>query len=139
MIILSNQLYVYKDWDSSWNAQWYSLTTYLHWDKQYMGFPGGSVKILPPTQETQEMWAWSLGQEDPLEEEMASHSSVLPWKTHGQRSLAGYSPWSHKRIRHNLATKQQQNNIYLRVNQFFFCSVINPVKYTLSIENLRKK
>ena len=29
----------------------------------------------------------------------------LPWESHGQRSLAGYSPWSRKRIRHDLATK----------------------------------
>ena len=41
----------------------------------------------------QEMQIQSLGQEDPLEEEMATHSSVLAWEIHGQRSLAGYSPW----------------------------------------------
>ena len=35
------------------------------------------VKNLPAMQETQEMWVPSLGQEDPLEEEMATHSSVL--------------------------------------------------------------
>ena len=29
----------------------------------------------------QEMWVWSLGQEDPLEEEMATHSSILAWRT----------------------------------------------------------
>ena len=34
----------------------------------------------------------SLGQEDPLEEGMATHSSILPGESHGQRSLAGYSP-----------------------------------------------
>ena len=34
-----------------------------------------------------------MGQEDPLEEEMAVHSSIPTWKTHGQRSLLGYSPW----------------------------------------------
>ena len=32
----------------------------------------------------------SLGQEDPLEKEMATHSSILAWKSHGQRSLVGY-------------------------------------------------
>ena len=36
------------------------------------------------------------GQEDPLEKEMATHSSVLPEKFLGQRSLVGYSPWGHK-------------------------------------------
>ena len=43
------------------------------------------------------MWVRSLGREDPLEEEMASHSSsLLPGESHGQRSLVGYSPWGHK-------------------------------------------
>ena len=31
-------------------------------------------------QETQEMWVQSLGQVDPLEEEMPAHSSITPWK-----------------------------------------------------------
>ena len=43
-------------------------------------------------QETQEMQVQSLSQEDPLEEEMATHPVFLPRKSHGQRSLAGYSP-----------------------------------------------
>ena len=38
----------------------------------------------------------SLGQEDPLEEEMAAHSSILPGEIHGQRSLAGYRLWDPK-------------------------------------------
>ena len=47
-----------------------------------LGFPGGSpVKNPPAIQEAQETQGWSLGQEDPLEEEMATHSSILAWKT----------------------------------------------------------
>ena len=42
------------------------------------GFPGGSVVKDPSTM--QEMWVWSLGWEGPLEEEMATHSSILAWK-----------------------------------------------------------
>ena len=38
----------------------------------------------------------SLGQEDPLEEGMAIHSSVLPGESHGERNLVGYSPLGHK-------------------------------------------
>ena len=34
----------------------------------------------------------SLGGEDPLEKEMAAHSSILSGESRGQRSLAGYSP-----------------------------------------------
>ena len=33
----------------------------------------------------------SLGQEDPVEENMATHSSILAWRIHRQRSLEGYS------------------------------------------------
>ena len=40
----------------------------------------------------QEEWVQSLGQEDPLEKEMATHSSILAWRIHGQRSLVGYNP-----------------------------------------------
>ena len=29
---------------------------------------------------------------------MATRSSILAWKSHGQRSLAGYSPWGHKEL-----------------------------------------
>ena len=38
------------------------------------------VKNLPAMQDTQETWVRSLGQEDPLEEEMATHSSILAWE-----------------------------------------------------------
>ena len=52
-----------------------------------------SKRACPPIQETQ---VQSLGWEDPLEWEMAPHSSILTGKSHGQGSLAGYSPWGHK-------------------------------------------
>ena len=46
-----------------------------------MGFPGGTVeKNLPAMQETQETQGLSLGQEDPLEKELATHSSIPAWK-----------------------------------------------------------
>ena len=52
-----------------------------------------SVKNVPAMQET---WVRFLGWEDPLEKEMATHSSILAWKAQGQRSLKGYSPWDRK-------------------------------------------
>ena len=45
-------------------------------------------------QETQEMQVWCQDGENPLAEGMATHSSILAWKSHGQRSLVGYSPVS---------------------------------------------
>ena len=44
----------------------------------------------------QETWVLSLGQEVPLEEGRATTPVFLPGKSHGQRSLAGYSPWELK-------------------------------------------
>ena len=49
------------------------------WDLS--GFPSGSVVKNPPAmQETQEMWVRSLGWKYPLEEAMATHSSILAWR-----------------------------------------------------------
>ena len=45
----------------------------------------------------QEVRVQSLGQEDPLEKGMATHSSTLAWGFNWQ-SLAGYSPWGHKEL-----------------------------------------
>ena len=54
------------------------------------------VKNLPAMRDS---WVQSLGQEDPMEKEMATLSSILlPEKFHGQRSLAGYSPWGCKEV-----------------------------------------
>ena len=54
------------------------------------------VKNLPAVQEMQEAWVQSLGWEYPLEEEWQPTPVFLPGKSHGQRSLGGYSPWGRK-------------------------------------------
>ena len=51
-----------------------------------------------PMQESEEMWVPSLGRKDPLEGEMAICSSVIAWKIHRHRSLAGYSPSGQKEL-----------------------------------------
>ena len=64
------------------------------------------VKNLPAMQET---WFHSLGQEDPLEKGMATHSSILaqriPWT---ERSLVSCSPWGRKELDMTEARLQQQ-------------------------------
>ena len=56
------------------------------------GFPGGIVVKDPSASVRDKRGVGSaLGLEDPLEKEMATHSSVLAWNSHGQRSLVGYS------------------------------------------------
>ena len=54
------------------------------------------VKNPPAMQET---WVWSLGQEDPLEKGMATHSHILAWRIPWtERSLVGYSPYGHQEL-----------------------------------------
>ena len=53
----------------------------------------------------QETQSQSLGWEDTLEKEMATHSRFLPGKFHEQRSPVGYSPQDHTRVKRNLASQ----------------------------------
>ena len=73
---------------------------------QILRFPGGSaVKNLLAIQETQ---VQSLDQEDPLEEEMATHSSILAWKIPRTEEPGGLQSMGSQKGRHDLATKQQE-------------------------------
>jgi len=47
-------------------------------------------------QETQETWAQSLGQEDPLEKGIATHSSIFAWRIWWTEEPGGLSPWGQK-------------------------------------------
>ena len=93
---LSYQLWMYFNWQTQtlfllfvWeNAFWY-LEESLH----LMGFPGGSDSKKSGNSGD---GVWSLGGEDPLEKEMATHPNILAWRIHGERSLVGYSPWGCK-------------------------------------------
>ena len=59
------------------------------------------VKNLPAMQETQEMWVPSLGWEDPLEEEMATHSSILFWEIPWTEEPGGLQSMRLKRLGHD--------------------------------------
>ena len=68
------------------------------------------VKNLPAVKELQETWVQSLHWEDPLEEGMATHSSILAWRNpwteepvRGAATVHG----GHKRVGHDLEAKQQ--------------------------------
>jgi len=55
------------------------------------------VKNLPAMQET---WVQSLDQEDPLEEGMATHSSIFAWRILWTEEPGRLSPWGSQRVRH---------------------------------------
>ena len=58
------------------------------------------VKNSPAMQETQETRIQSLGQEDPLEEEMATHSSILAWKISWTEEPVKLQFMGSQRVRH---------------------------------------
>ena len=62
------------------------------------------VKNLLPiqeTQETQETWVQSLGQEDPLEKGMVTHSSIFAWRIPWTEELGGLQTIGSQRIRYD--------------------------------------
>ena len=100
------------------------------------GFPGSSVvKNLLAKQEAQVQF---LDGEDPLEEKMATHSSVLARNIHGQRSLEGYGPWSCKRDRHDLVTKSQQTTFGNMQEIILSLSVSVSLSHTDTSTSLKK-
>ena len=71
---------------------WVALFTYRHIVERAF-LVAQAVKNLPAIQETR---IRSLGWEDSLEKGIATHSSILAWVIHGQRSLVDCSPQGHK-------------------------------------------
>ena len=111
------------------------------------GFPG-STGVKNPFA-VQETWVWSLGWEDPLKKQMATYSSILAWKSHGQRSLAG--SMGLQRVGHDWVTKQQQQQYLMLLNIFcvlvgylcvffsemsiqMFCSFLSWVIFLFTVE-----
>ena len=71
------------------------------------------VKNLPPVLDMQETQVQSLGQEDPLEKEMATHCSILAWEIPWTEESGGLQSMGSQKIRHNLATKQVSSGFEL--------------------------
>ena len=71
-------------------------------------FPGGSVVKNPSAK--QETPVWSLDREDPLEEDMATHSSILAWEIPQTDEHGRLQSTESQSFGHNLVTKQQKNN-----------------------------
>ena len=86
------------------------------------GLPGGSaVKNPPAMQETQEMLDQSLGQEDPPEKSMATHSSILAWRIPWMEKPARLQSIRLQRGRHywrNLGCKHAHSHVPMQVHIF---------------------
>ena len=71
------------------------------------------VKFCLPIQETQKTWVQSLGWEDPLEEEMVTHSSILVWKIPWTGEPGGLQSMGPQRGRHDWVTEHPQYVTYI--------------------------
>ena len=71
-------------------------------DEGELCFPGGSAEL-------RVMWVRSLVREDPLEEGMATHSSIFAWGIPWTEESGMQQSMGSQRVRHNLVTEQQQN------------------------------
>ena len=72
--------------------------------------------------------------EDPLEKEMATYSNIPVWEISWKRSMADYSPWGHKKVRHNLLTKQQQ---YIYIYIYIYTYIYNVCVCVRVTDSLR--
>ena len=98
----------------AWCAAVHGVTKTQQLNKHtFLGFPGGSVIKKKKKKNThlprQKMWFDPRVGKIHWRRKLQSKPIYLPGKSHGQRSLAGYSPWGSKRVRHSLVTKQQQH------------------------------
>ena len=88
-----------------------------------MGFPGGSAVKDPPAM--QEMRVWSLGQKDPVEKEIAAHSSILAWKVPQTEEPCGL---------HSMESQKSHTTLWL--NNKIFIYNIHTVYVTHTIFNI---
>ena len=86
------------------------------WLMGWLPWGGSVLKNLPEMQET---WVWSLGWDDPLEKEMATHSSIHAWRIAWTEKPGWLQSLGSKRIRHNVAMKWQQQNSWLTMLRYF--------------------
>ena len=70
---------------------------WLHNCYSLVAFVGRNASLLP-MQEIQEMQVLFLGQEDHLEKDVATHSSILTWRIPWTEEPVGCSPWGHKEM-----------------------------------------
>ena len=103
-------------------------------NKKYLS--GGSMVKNPPANAGD--LGSILGSRRSLEQAMAPIPVFLPVISHRQRSPAGYSPWDHKRVRHDLATKQQHIFSLIGDSLNFFLQCPPFRKYAVVCEVLEK-
>ena len=87
-----------------------STTEQLNWTElNWASLLAQMVKNSPAMLET---WVWSLGQEDPLEKEVATHSSMLVWRIPWIEEAGGLQSIESQRVGHNWVTKHRRAQLF---------------------------
>ena len=94
-----------QTWLSNWACNmWFCVNLNVHVPSRLLilrAFPvAQTVKNLPAMQET---WVWLLSQKDPLEKEIATHSSILTWGILGTEESEGLQSTGSRRVKHDWA------------------------------------
>ena len=102
----------------------------IHWELGGTSLVAQMVKCLPAMQET---WVQSLGQEDPLEKEMATYSSTLAWKIAWMEEPGRLQSMGSQRVGHDWATSLTHWELQLSL----WGRIINPscIKFPLYFKN----
>ena len=89
----------------------------------HLDFPGGSDGKESATQET---WVWSLGQEDSLEKEMATHLSILAWRMPWTEKLGGLQSMGLQNVGHDWVTNRLSNShVVWLLSSLILCDPMN--------------
>ena len=91
-----------------------TVTSCVYWQGRTSQVAQWKITLLP-LQEMQETWVWSLGWEDPLEEEMATHSRILAWKVLWTEEPGRLQSMGFQRLGHDWAhttTQTRQETVF---------------------------
>ena len=98
----------YTDWDIQYTYYIYMFYTHTHTHTYGAFLLTQQERICPQCRRCERLWVQFLGWEDPLQKEMATHSSILAWKGAWQTTVHGVT-----RVGHDLATKAPPLYIYI--------------------------
>ena len=108
------EIFIEKTQKQNKEMIWWATVKWLPYLRKPSGHPLGSTVInLPAVQEHQETHVWSLGWEDPLEEKMAIHSSILAWKIQWKEELGGLQSIGLQRVGHNWSDLAQHSGLFV--------------------------
>ena len=85
------------------------------------------VQLVKNPTAMQETWVWSLGWEDPLEEDKATHSSILAWRISWTEDPGGLQSLGPQRVRHNYWETEHTLHVFLRWSNYISCLKIYSI------------